>query len=232
MKTDHSEELGREVARLLENALSVYAKRFPLERIPARRSRVWLFASEPGYHGYAGDLGRDLHGSAGIYDASLRELVLFLPADRTRFNHTVRHEGFHRFMHDFLDAPPPWFAEGCAEYYSSGRDLSGGAFATGRPVPEYVALLTGQTEELTPYRDLFLLDSKEFMANPGPHYAQSWAAVHFLLDAKDGALSKVFADYWAALREGLSAAEAFDNVLAPVVDRIERGVPEYVRSLR
>ncbi|MCU0726068.1 MAG: DUF1570 domain-containing protein [Planctomycetes bacterium] len=232
VRTDHSADLAREVARLLENALAVYARAFPAEKVPPRKSRVWLFASESGYLGYAGDVKVALAGSAGAYDPRLRELVLFLPADRSRFVHTVRHEGFHRFMHDFLDDQPLWFAEGCAEFFSSGRDLGDGQFAIGRAIPEYVEHLLGGAEALTPLCELFVLSPPEFMEKPRLHYAQGWAVVHYLQNTKDTALAPVFRDYWTALREGIGEEEAYERVLAPVAERIERALPAYLRSLR
>ncbi len=231
VRTDHSADLAREVARLLEDSLAVYAKAFPPGKVPPRRSRVWLFSSDKGYHAYAGDVQVELGGSAGAYDPRLRELVLYLPADRSRFVHTIRHEGFHRFMHEFLDAPPLWFAEGCAEYFSSGRELSGGSFSTGAPIPEYLACLLAPDAALTPLAELFVLPQALFMARPAWHYAQSWAVVHYLLTTKDTALAGVFGDYWAALREGLGAEAAYEKILAPVTERIERALPAHLRSL-
>jgi hypothetical protein len=232
VRTDHSTDLAREVARILEDSLLVYAKAFPQGRAPARKSRVWLFASEQGYLAYAGDVMVELAGSAGAYDPRLRELVLFLPDDRSRFVHTIRHEGFHRYMHEFIDDPPIWFAEGCAEYFSSGRELGGGAFATGARIPEYVERLLDPGASPTPLADLFVMWHSAFMEAPALHYAQSWAVVHYLLHTKETALASVFRDYQAALREGVGAEEAFERVLEPVTERIERALPAWLRSLR
>ena len=46
--------------------------------------------------------------------------------DQTQIDEVVRHEGFHRFLHEHLEAAPLWFNEGCAEYFASARESFGG----------------------------------------------------------------------------------------------------------
>ncbi|MHC4862015.1 MAG: DUF1570 domain-containing protein [Planctomycetota bacterium] len=211
------------VSRTLESALGSYRDTFPAPRQKVGRARVYVFSSQKGYLAYAKALGRDLRGSGGAYIPAVRELVLFMPEYGARFQHTVRHEGFHMFLHTYLEDAPLWFNEGCAEYFACGRERFGGGLEPGAPNPVALRTLASNRASYTPLPELFVMTPQEFMRKPELHYAQSWAVVHHLIKCPDRSLRALIGKYFTALQDGLSAEEAYEKVLKPHVAAIEKG---------
>ena len=200
-----------------------------------RKSTVYVFATEAGYLRYAGDVQKDLEGSAGAYDPRTRELVLFVPDQDAGFVHTVRHEGFHQFVHSALPEIPIWFNEGCAEFFAAGTKgrfsarITPGAVHLGR-LRRLRSSLKANVD-FTPLNKLLVMDHRTFMKKAGLHYAQAWAIVHYLRKGDRGRMEEVFDDYVNALRKGASAEEAYNQVIAPIRVRLERQYLEHVRTL-
>jgi tetratricopeptide (TPR) repeat protein len=228
--SDHSKDLCKDTAHLLEVALTAYSRHFLKVQMPKRKARVLVFGSRQSYLGYALDLRRDLRFTAGAYDPNMRELVLFLPVVRTGFNGTVRHEGFHRFLHVFLDDCPLWFNEGCAEFYGSSEEIFGG-IKPGAVDREAVKLLKAKVRELPRLSELFTMGRREFMENAHLHYPQSWAVVHYLMTTKERDLNSVLMDYFESLRAGRSGLEAYEEHLKPKVRKIEAGYLEHLLKM-
>ncbi|MEN8149521.1 MAG: DUF1570 domain-containing protein [Planctomycetota bacterium] len=237
VRTNHSEKTARRVAYALNTAVESYAKYFSRAKGmgPAPKSRVYVFATKAGYLRYAGEVRKDLEGSAGAYDPRTKELVLFVPDQNDGFVHTVRHEGFHQFIDATLPEIPTWFNEGCAEYFACGEKSRFG----GRITPGAVrmrALFTlrrvyAADKKPTPLTTLFLMSHRKFMRLAALHYAQGWAVVHYLREGGDREMADVFDDYAKELRAGASAREAYDRVLAPVVKALEHRYQKYVKRL-
>ncbi|MHC4472708.1 MAG: DUF1570 domain-containing protein, partial [Planctomycetota bacterium] len=211
------------VSRTLESALGSYRDTFPAPRQKVGRARVYVFSSQKGYLAYAKALGRDLRGSGGAYIPAVRELVLFMPEYGARFQHTVRHEGFHMFLHTYLEDAPLWFNEGCAEYFACGEERFGGGLKPGAPNPVALRTLASKRASYTPLPELFVMNPQEFMRKPELHYAQSWAVVHYLMKCPDKSVRALIGKYFTALQDGLSAEEAYEKVLKPHVAAIEKG---------
>jgi len=235
VRSNHSEKTCRRVAYALETAAESYAKFFPRPEGKKHQSRVYVFATQAGYQRYAGDLRRDLTGSAGAYDPRTRELVLFVPDQNAGFLHTIRHEGFHQFIHAALPGIPIWFNEGCAEYFAAGEKARFSARITPGAVhlPALRTLRKAFAEKvpLTRLSDLFVMSHRSFMRRGTLHYAQAWAVVHYLREGPDKELRKVFDNYVKVLRSGASAEEAEARVLAPVRAGIEDRYLQYAASL-
>jgi len=229
--SDHSRDLCRQTANLLEAAMDSYAVHFPDVEIPKRKARVYVFANREGYLGYARSVARDLTFAAGAYDPTLRELVLYLPVNRKHFRHTIRHEGFHRFLHEYLERAPHWFNEGCAEYFASATERFAGGHKAGAVHEAALATLRRPDTRLTPLPDLLRMPAAEFMRGARVHYPQSWALVHFLHRTKDREFRRIFREYFAALRAGQSVEDAYDACIAAVVPRLEKAYRAHIRSL-
>ncbi|MCE9638398.1 MAG: DUF1570 domain-containing protein [Planctomycetes bacterium] len=227
--SDVSQDVCTEVARVLEDALSIYAMKFrPLAK--KGKARVYVFSGEDGYLEYAADMGSNREGSLGVYVPKLRELCIFLHENREELWATVRHEAFHQYLHNFIESAPIWFNEGYAEYFSSSRRVNG--IARAGQVSETHEVLAGiLLPEFKPLRELFLMDGPTFMANADVHYVQSWAVIHYLRDPTEPELKKTLSDYTDALIAGKSREVAFKTHMEPVLGMIERGVRVHVEVL-
>ena len=232
--SDHSQKICRQVAHQLERAVESYKSYFRWRTERQSRSRVYVFASEAAYHRFATEKQADLEGSAGAYDPRMRELVLFVPETPAGFIHTVRHEGFHQFIHPRLPSMPIWFNEGCANYFAAGEQTKWGAGMTpGEPWKTGLFILMDLLDpgdELVPLEKLCNLTHREFMENPLVHYAQAWAVVHYLRESGDDRMEKAFSDYADALHDGASPEEAHASALEPHAAKIEAGYRRLVKS--
>lgn len=209
--SDHSLKVCYDAATLLESMQSKYAAAIGTARGAPTKSRVYVFSGLDGYMDYAGDLGVAADSTAGVYLTMLRELAIWIPVDMTQFTDTVRHEGFHQYLHRLLDDAPPWFNEGYAEVMGGGgpegiRD----AKRDGEIVAKFM-----------PVRELVALKQRQFMAVAEVAYTQSRYLVDFLRTTKHPKLAKLLEEYLAALSEGLSHEDANAKVLAPVMDVLE-----------
>jgi Flp pilus assembly protein TadD len=232
ISSNHSKELCREVGDILEAQIKSLRRQFPgVERSPVK-TRVYVFSSRAGFLGYAADRLQDLSGAAGAYDYRMREIVLFVPVKREGFVHTVRHEGVHCYMHEFLDDAPMWFNEGLAEYFGSGRLQHGVLYEPGAVNERALETLSRRQGNTLTLEALFLLPRIEFMKDPGLTYAQSWALVHLLSKTRNPVLRNLLGSYFKLLREGQSKEDAFEEVFRPHLARLEKAYQEHLRASR
>lgn len=220
--SDHSKELCRDVAHHLESALESYQRLLPDVALSSRRARVYVFGDREGYLGYATDRGKNLMMTAGVYDPTVRELDFFLPVDRSGFFHTVRHEGFHRFLHEYIEKAPIWFNEGCAEYFASFRESFDGTPIAGEPYGEAIETLKAAKGKLEPLSKLLTMAQPDFMENGVVHYAQAWAVVYYLMKTDDREMKDALPRYLRALVDGISAEAAFAEHIEPILPSLER----------
>lgn len=216
--SDHSQKVCADAAALLESMQPQYAA--ALRPVPgnAPKARVYVFSGPEGYLDYAADLNEEADSTAGVYLPDLRELVIWIPVDMTDFTDTVRHEGFHQYLHRLVDRAPTWFNEGYAEVMGGGG-IEG--IRNKERDGEWV-------EKFVPVRDLVAMSHPQFMEIAGVTYTQSRYLVDFLRRTKHEKLKNVLRDYFSALVEGLSQADANRRVLEPVMEVLEA---EFKRSL-
>lgn len=223
IRSDHSRDLCREVAHLLEEALVAYARRFPFVRLPASKGRVYVFANRGGLLQYGSDRLLDLSNTAGSYDDALNELLLYNTVDHEAFVSTVRHEGFHWFMHAWLGRPPIWLNEGCAEYFSTANERFAGGFHPGATHHGHIRTIKGYRDYLSPMHELLVMEPGEFRKDADIHYAQAWLLVHFLFESKEKALADAMDGYLKGLGDGMSGREAYAEYFRPLLDFLEKG---------
>ncbi len=212
VRSDHGKKLCYDVATSLESMRKRYARHMGEAQAPGEKARVYVFSDRLGYLEYAGDLGLDLEMTSGVYLPVLRELALWVPADRTDFDSTVRHEGFHQYLHQFVEGAPHWFNEGWAEVFGDTRYLER------RKRPAAMQLLVRSRRSV---RDLLLADPAEFMSEAPTNYALADELVRFLRDTKDKDFKGLLVAYRDALYAGASRQEAFDEVFEPHIRRLE-----------
>ncbi|MCG3135200.1 MAG: hypothetical protein HMLKMBBP_02706 [Planctomycetes bacterium] len=216
ISSDHSITACGDVGKQLEDAFASYARHF--RGAPkSGKAQVYVFSGMDGYLDYAGDLGTSIEGTLGVYLPRLRQLAVFLHDDRATLWDTVRHEGFHQYLHRITDGVPIWFNEGAAEYFGftrrkAGKTVLGAAGGTQR---ELLALMR---KGFTPLRALFVMEQPAFMRKPEVHYVQAWSVIHFLRETKDPRFAGLLDRYLDAILARKSAEEAYDAVLEPVIE--------------
>lgn len=232
VRSDHSQDICKEVGKLLETSLLAYLNRYARVTRPAGKVRVYVFASRKGFLTYAGALGHDLESAAGAYNPITRELLLWMPEiGRAELMATVRHEGFHGFLHAFVEHMPPWLNEGYAQYFERGK-ISGRKLDLGDADLDLVRRIRGKWRPTREAVDALLgLDQAAFMADASANYARAWALVHFLESTSDRKLRALKDRYFEELRAGRTPAEAKKSVFDPVLDRLAEKFDEHWSEL-
>ncbi|MBL4849540.1 MAG: DUF1570 domain-containing protein, partial [Planctomycetes bacterium] len=221
VQTNVSATAAKEYADLLEAGRAHYAKTFPLpENGPKRVSKVLIFDTQEGYHGYSElSINDRVESTLGCYLPRYRQLLLFeekVDKSRRKTVQVLLHEGFHQFMHQLVpdNAIPFWLNEGLAEYMSAVEIQGGRVGRTG-------LILKGRLDNLLyfvksnggrpmPFQKLMQETPQEFYSGAvWAKYAQAWSMVHFFeLAATVGTKSR-YKRYLAALRAGTPSKEAF-----------------------
>jgi tetratricopeptide (TPR) repeat protein len=197
-----------EASQILEQAYAVFSSRLERAAATTERFKVFLFSGQAGYQDHILDLlGETVPHSAGLYVPSLRQLFIWNLPEREDMMKTVRHEGFHQYLHRIMDDPPLWFNEGLAEYFEEAKVIQG-KWTTGAPRHDHLELL----KPPQPLEKFLFLDRRAFMANAGPNYAQGWAFMHFLLHSSREN-RQLFDRFWDSFKRIPSHAEAIRAAL-------------------
>lgn len=226
---DASYAVCDEISKTLKEAFDIYGRQFR-PRPRKARARVRVFSGFESYADYVSDLGANPAGTLGMYVPAIRELCVFLHEDRPELSNTLRHEAFHQYLHQFMDEVPIWFNEGYAEYFGFSRRKQGKALV-GQVGEDQASLAKTLLPQFTPLRDLFVMEPAKFMAKPVVHYVQSWAVIHLLRAPPDPAMKDLLDRYFDTLLEGRSQTEAYEKILAPLVDPLEAALRAHVGAL-
>ncbi|MCZ6573700.1 MAG: DUF1570 domain-containing protein, partial [Planctomycetota bacterium] len=138
--SDIDQATCRRAASLLEDAYDLYASTLERPSAGSHRYQVFLFSGQAGYQRFVRELvGHPKPHTGGLYHVLLRQLLIWNRPRRDDMLSTVRHEGFHQYLHRLMPSPPRWFDEGLAEYFqstdiASERDL-------GKPRDDHLRLL-------------------------------------------------------------------------------------------
>ena len=226
VRSDLSRELCLEAAQELDGAHRMFEMRLGrLESRPDERLPVYIFSGQGTYLLYSRDLTGALPvHTAGMYSPMLQQLLIWNLPQRAEMLRTVRHEGFHQFLHRRVGAAPTWLQEGLAEYFSYSR-LERGRWAHGDPVQVHLDVLRKRGFEWTPLAELLRLEPEAFYDEAGRHYAESWHWVHFLENSgvQNGRRLRALVD---ALAAGASTEAALEAVFPA------RELPELERARR
>ncbi|MEC7583032.1 MAG: hypothetical protein VYE77_01830 [Planctomycetota bacterium] len=189
----------------------VYEKMFPPNEEIEAICIVRVFDKQTEYYQYGGP-----YGSAGYWDSSKEELVLFNNFDQvskarsTKYTKSVMyHEAFHQYIHYAVGdlAPHSWFNEGHGDYFA-GMIVSGSRVST-KPFSWRVQTLKRRlslNKGLIPIRSLVRLPQREYYSNAGLKYAQGWALVYFLRKVtKKKEWKAILDNYFTHLRDNITA---------------------------
>lgn len=135
----------------------------------------------------------------------------------------LRHEVTHAYLHSLVPNVPLWLDEGIAEYFEVSRGRRG----LNRPHLENLLARLRQDQWHPDLQRLERLDRPFEMTLDD--YAESWAWVHFLLEA-DFRHRQLLCDYLADLRQ-FGSARPVGLRLHEAIGRPEQAVVDHVRGL-
>lgn len=228
--TDHSDAVAREVLTALDEARAAFVSAFRKPPAgPAKKAKVYVFSGFESYADYGAQSGTRLDGTLGVYRPILRELLVYLHEDRRELRNTIRHEGFHQYLHQFVPTAPIWFNEGTAEWFGFTRGRT--ASVKGRTDTMQSFSVAAFRRLFVPIEDLVRMQQPEFMLLAAPRYCQSWALVRFLRDTKDARFKGLLDRYTDAILAGKSADEAYEAILKPSIGALQPAFDEYATTL-
>jgi tetratricopeptide (TPR) repeat protein len=194
---------------------------------------VYAFESFDGFQSY---LPKDRRKNIGGFFSPTQEanyIVLPLESRGRDVNDIIYHEYFHYVMSKNLRNAPLWLNEGLAEYYSTFEiNDDGTKVRLGNPIARRVLDLRKQS--FIPLETLFAVNHKSPEYNgkskTGVFYAESWALVHYLIQANNGQRQAQFNQFVGLLSTGLSAKDAFRQVFQTDYNQIEKELRNYINK--
>lgn len=125
-------------------------------------------------------LGRTEPGATGLYVRHSGGGTMFIDASRKRqpIERTAMHELVHDLLRQTEQVPPLWIEEGLAEYFANGEIHEGGVTA-GQPIRAHASLL--HRKLAMPLAEMLAIQPETNAAMTPAFYAQSWAAVDWLM---------------------------------------------------
>jgi tetratricopeptide (TPR) repeat protein len=149
--------------------------------------------------------GRENARGYGVYVRHGGGGTMFI--DGSRGGH-IEQTAMHELVHDLLRrtgvAPPLWLEEGLAEYFGNA-DISHGRVTAGATIQQHVALM--RQKPMIPLAELLAIRAESSEAASSMFYAQSWAAVDWLM-AMD---SEKFFPFLRDVEAGTPVADALQS---------------------
>ncbi|HEV3485911.1 MAG TPA: hypothetical protein VG106_10925, partial [Vicinamibacterales bacterium] len=209
-----SEAQTRTIADQLETLASALT-RFEQNAAPAT---IFVFAKRRESQPYFDLLiGREKTTVTGMYVRHDGGGTMFVDAAQRRFERTALHELIHDLLRQSDIAPPLWLEEGLAEYFGNA-ELRRNGIVAGGSIPEHVALL-GRIERM-PLEQLFAVKAESETATLPMFYAQSWAAVDWLMHLDRTRIWPFLQD----LERGVATADALRTHYGKSLDEMEKAI--------
>lgn len=219
-----NEARTRAIAGDLESlaaALVEAAPRFEAARTP---TTVFVFSSRRESQPYFELItGMERTNLAGLYIRHGGGGTVFIDASRRSFERTATHELVHDLLRQGDVTPPLWLEEGLAEYIASAQVSKKGVVG-GQPVTPHVNLLAAKPARTV--EDMFAVKIESAEATSSYFYAQSWAAVHWLMQTD----AKAFWPFLRAIEQGTTVAEALKRHYGKSLDDLHRGIHKNARD--
>lgn len=232
--TSVSQEYADLVSDRMERILTVYRRIFPDIQKPDRKYEVWVYGSQQEYV-RAGNPP----GAGGHYEPLVRKLVLFRYQKLRDLELVINHEGFHQFLHDYIQQIPQWFNEGLADYYGGyvHEVRQGKNFLVPRPNPWRLKLIQQaiRYKRTVPAEELMQMSRGEMYnrSSVSIHYAQAWAMVYYCIEGgKSRRHDRVLLNYFKALRKGYDIEKAYQSTFGRVnMEAFDKAWKEYIAGL-
>lgn len=241
--TPVSQAFADELGMHAELIHRTYTRIFPKVSKEKRKFPIVVHQDRAGYQAGGGP-----PSAGGHYEPLIRKLVLYRYEDDADTRLVLYHEGFHQFLHDYLEDAPQWFDEGLGDFFGPSRHIPPKKGERGpgrlelRPNPWRLRTIQQAigAGRVRPWRQLMLMSQAE-LYDPqwaGIHYAQSWSIIYFLVRGnaapglEAGPHFKLLQEYFKALRRGDGQETAFATAFKDVdLAAIEKEWREFVLGL-
>jgi tetratricopeptide (TPR) repeat protein len=228
----------RLVAARLEEYRAAFARLLSGEHFDAGvPTTIVIFPDDASYSPFKPHLGGQVaRGVAGYFQpgTDVNYITVARDGDLARNPSTLLHEYTHLLVNNHFRAAPLWLKEGLAEFYSTARLSPDGRRLTLGEAPERRPREL-RRRELLPLPTLLALDqTSSTYADPaqrGLFYAQSWALVHYLSEARGGR-GGALARFIDLLAGGAKTEDALREAFGMSVAELETGLAAYVRRAR
>jgi tetratricopeptide (TPR) repeat protein len=198
---------------------------------------VIIFPDDAAYAAFKPRIGGEVaRGVAGYFQpgSDINYITLIRDGDLARDPSTLLHEYTHLLVNNHFRGAPLWLKEGVAEFYSTARLSSDGRRLTLGEAPERRPREL-RKRELLPLQTLLALDqASPIYADPAQRslfYAQSWALVHYLSEARGGR-GGALARFTDLLADGAKIEDALRQAFNLSTAELETGLVAYVRLAR
>ncbi len=228
-----SEAQIRRVGRNLEEFRAGLAVLFPIiARQSSSPMNVVVFKDDASFRPFKPLYEGKPSNVAGYFQSGSDVDYIALTGD-TETPRVIFHEFVHSLTRDASSPLPPWASEGLAELYSTFEFQSGDKqLVLGKVISDHVLFLKDKT--LLPFRALASVDHGSPYYNEGTKqgvfYAESWAAVHYLLLANNSQRKPQFEKYLSLLAGGRSIDDSFREAFQMSYDEFDRELRQYVQA--
>jgi tetratricopeptide (TPR) repeat protein len=223
-----SEKDVRQVATRLEQFRDVFNRLFPRAKFETPvPTTVIVFKSMSSYKPF------NPGNNAGYFQKGNDVNYITLTNDPTQnpFN-VIYHEYVHLLIDNISGNVPTWFNEGLAEYYSTFTIEEDRKVHLGELIPYH--LMTLREDKLFPLRRLFGVDQSSPEYNEGSKrgmfYAESWALVHYLLQANNGERVTQLGKFIELLGSNVQIDNAFKQAFGTEIDVFEKELKKYIEG--
>ncbi len=235
VKTSVSDSYAKLISDRMERILKIYKKIFPSIKKPDRKYEVWVYSSK-GHYVAAGNP----RGAGGHYEPLVRKLVLFKYEKLADLELVLNHEGFHQFLHDYIQRIPQWFNEGLADYYGGYVYEKRGSkhYMVPKPNPWRLRLIKQviAAKRTVDTAELMQMTRGEMYSSQGVsiNYAQAWAMVYYCIEGgKKRKYDKVLINYFKALRKGYDIEKAYATTFGRInMEKFDKAWKTYIMGLK
>jgi tetratricopeptide (TPR) repeat protein len=226
------------------------AKDMKLPPNHGRVVRVYIFREKAEFAAFSKKIGiGSTENILGYFMPATKILAFYREESRetaliTKELHNVLfHEAFHQFLDLFIEDAPPWFNEGCAEYFGISEltpnglryglvpdGTQGGSRYTNLQEVINPAFKSMYGQECPTLFTVMKMDHSDFMVHGGTNYALAWGLVHYFASTKPG--QKKLKAYFRGLRDGLPADQMFRKVFGDIDQgRLEADFRQHVGDM-
>lgn len=198
---------------------------------------VVVFPDDAAYAPFKPRIGGHVaRGVAGYFQpgTDINYITLTRDEDLVLDPSTLLHEYTHLLVNNHFRAAPLWLKEGLAEFYSTAHLSPDGRRLMLGEAPEHRPREL-RRRELLPLQMLLALDqASPTYADPEQRalfYAQSWALVHYLSEARGGR-GGALARFTDLLADGAKIEDALRESFGLGVAELEAGLAAYVKRSR
>lgn len=218
----------RQVANRLEQFRDVFSRLFPNAKFETPvPTTVIVFKSMSSYKPF------NPGNNAGYFQKGDDVNYITLTNDPTQNPFSII---YHEYVHLLIDNTsgnvPTWFNEGLAEYYSTFTIAEDRKVHLGELIPYH--LLTLREDKLYPLRRLFGVNRQSPEYNEGSKrgmfYAESWALVHYLLQANNGQRVPQLGKFLQLVGANVPIDDAFQKAFGTDIDSFEKELKKYIEG--